>query len=88
MRDWKLARVSPIFKKDDSTDPGNYRPVTILSVSSKLLESEINTTIVNHVTYNNLITPNQSTPLRYFSFTSQRNGGDLLMTASQSLSLL
>ena len=46
-------------KKDDSTDPGNYRPVSILSVPSKLLESEINTAIVNHVTNNNLITPNQ-----------------------------
>ena len=79
---WKLARVSPIFKKDDSTDPGNYRPVSILSVPSKLLESEINTAIVNHVTNNNLI------PLSYFSFISQRNGGGLLMTASQSLSLL
>ena len=56
---WKLARVSPIFKKDDSADPGNYRPVSILSVPSKLLESEINTAIVNHVTNNNLITPNQ-----------------------------
>ena len=56
---WKLARVSPIFKKDDSTDPGNYRPVSILSVPSKLLESEISTVIVNHVMNNNLITPNQ-----------------------------
>ena len=56
---WKLTRVSPIFKKDDSTDPGNYRPISILSVPSKLLESEINTAIVNHVTNNNLITPNQ-----------------------------
>ena len=56
---WKLARVSPIFKKDDSTDPGNYRPVSILSVPIKLLESEINTAIVNHVTNNNLISPNQ-----------------------------
>ena len=56
---WKLARVSPIFKKDDSTDPGNYRPVSILSVPSTLLESEINTAIINHVTNNNLITPYQ-----------------------------
>ena len=56
---WKLARVSPIFKKATSTDPENYRPVSILSVPSKLLESEINTTIVDHVTNNNLITPNQ-----------------------------
>ena len=30
-----------------------------MSVPSKLLESEINTAIVNHVTNNNLITPNQ-----------------------------
>ena len=56
---WKLARVFRIFKKDDSTDPGNYRPVSILLVPSKLFESEINTAIVNHVTCNNLITPNQ-----------------------------
>lgn len=56
---WKLARVSPIFKKDDPTDPGNYPPVSLLSVPSKLLESEINTAIVNLVTSNNLITLNQ-----------------------------
>ena len=56
---WKLSRVSPIFKKDHSTDSGNYRPVSILLVPSKLLESDINTVIVNHVTNNNFITPNQ-----------------------------
>ena len=42
----------PMFKKDDRTDPGNYRPVSFLSVPSKLLESEINTAIVDHVTSN------------------------------------
>ena len=51
--------MSPVFKKDDRTDPGNYPPVSLLSVPSKLLESEINTAIVNHVTSNNLITLNQ-----------------------------
>ena len=56
---WKQARVSPIFKKDDSTNPGNYRPISLLSVPSKLLEAEINDSIINHVTKNNLITPNQ-----------------------------
>ena len=56
---WKLTRVSPIFKKNDRTDSGNYRPVSQLSVPSKLLESEINTAIVDHLTSNNFITPNQ-----------------------------
>jgi len=47
--------VSPIFKKDDRTNPGKYRPVTLLSVPSKLLEAAI----VNHVMKNGLISPNQ-----------------------------
>ena len=90
---WKLARVSPIFKKDDPTGPGNYPPVSLLSVPSKLLESEINTVIVNLVTSNNLITLNQwdsgltekVTPLNYFLSILQRNGEGLLIADSKSL---
>ena len=51
---WKLETG-----KGDRTDPENYPPVSLHSVPSKLLESEINTAIVNHVMSNNLITPNQ-----------------------------
>ena len=51
---WKLETG-----KGDRTDPGNYPPVSLLSTPSKLLKSEINTAIVNHVMSNNLITPNQ-----------------------------
>lgn len=55
----KLASVSPIFEKDDCTNPGYYQLVSLLSVRSKRLESEINTTIANNATSNNLITPSQ-----------------------------
>ena len=34
----KLAMVSPIYKKDDPLDGKNYRPVSILTASSKILE--------------------------------------------------
>ena len=34
----KLADVSPVHKKDDFTDKNNYRPVSILSVTSKVFE--------------------------------------------------
>lgn len=34
----KTARVSPIYKKNSKTDPGNYRPVSVLSIISKILE--------------------------------------------------
>ena len=37
----KEARVVPLFKKGSRLDPGNYRPVSILSVLSKVLERAI-----------------------------------------------
>ena len=46
---WKIARLTPIFKKDEESDVENYRPVSILSVRSKMLESQVNSAIVDHV---------------------------------------
>ena len=52
--------MSPIFKKEDETDRENYRPVSILSVPSKILESEVNDSIIDHVyMHNNLISDQQ-----------------------------
>ena len=28
---WKIAHVTPIFKSDNKTDCGNYRPISIIS---------------------------------------------------------
>ena len=34
--DWKVAKVNPIFKKYDRSDRGNYCPLSIQSVQSKM----------------------------------------------------
>ena len=35
---WKVARLTPVFKKDDPTVMSNYRLLSLLSVPSKILE--------------------------------------------------
>ena len=46
---WKIAKLTPTFKKDDATEIGNYRLISLLSIPSKILESEVNDTLVHHV---------------------------------------
>ena len=37
-RTWKDAVVTPVYKKGDRSNPGNYRPISLLSATSKVLE--------------------------------------------------
>ena len=39
--DLKQAKVIPLFKKNNKADVGNYRPVSILSIVSKVLEKSV-----------------------------------------------
>ena len=47
-RDWKLSTVVPITKSGRSHSPNNYRPISLLSVLSKVLEKHIHT-LINHL---------------------------------------
>ena len=35
---WKMSNVSPIYKKGDTSDKNNYRPVSVIPAISKLFE--------------------------------------------------
>ena len=48
-RQWKIANVCAIYKKSDPQDVSNYRPVSLLSVVSKVLERIIHKYIFNHL---------------------------------------
>ncbi|XP_061469435.1 uncharacterized protein LOC133378834 isoform X1 [Rhineura floridana] len=47
--DWKVANVTPIFKRGSRGDPGNYRPVSLTSVPGKLVESIIKARLTKHI---------------------------------------
>lgn len=34
--DWRVAIIVPTYKKDNQEDPVNYRPISLLSIVSKL----------------------------------------------------
>jgi len=48
-REWKIHKIIPIFKSGDPTLAKNYRPISLLSVTSKVLERIIYNKIVDHV---------------------------------------
>ena len=48
-----------MYKKDDEADTNNYRPISLLTVPSKIIESCVSESIVRHVFQNNLVTDKQ-----------------------------
>ena len=56
---FKLAKVIPIHKKDDLTCINNYRPISLLSSFSKILERIVYDRLYNFLSTNFLLSPCQ-----------------------------
>lgn len=56
----KQAKIIPLYKSGDKTNPSNYRPISILPVLSKPLEKHIYKHLMLHILKNNLLHPHQS----------------------------
>ena len=54
-----MSKQTPVHKKDDPTEIGNYRPLCLLSVPSKILELCVADSIVSHVFNEELVNDNQ-----------------------------
>ena len=58
--DMKTARVVPHYKKNSKSEPGNYRPVSILTVMSKILEKTVHKQLENYLRSEKLLYDYQS----------------------------
>lgn len=56
---FKTAIVSPIHKADDKQTPSNYRPISLLSCLSKILEKLVTIKLVSYLEKNKLLTDRQ-----------------------------
>ena len=56
---WKTAKVSSIFKKDKQDEKSNYRPISLLCISSKIMETAVSEALALHTTSNDLFSPFQ-----------------------------
>jgi hypothetical protein len=57
---WKRANVTPIHKKDSTSEVSNYRPISLISCLGKVMERCIFKHTYNYFNSNNLLTPLQS----------------------------
>ena len=56
----KQAKVHPIFKGGDKSDPNNYRPISILPTVSKIFEKHINKHLMGYLNKYKLLHESQS----------------------------
>ena len=82
--DFKNAKVTPLFKSGATDKLDNYRPISVLSTISKILEKCVHTQVMKYLEVNNLLSiyqfgfrKNRSTELAATTFIDQvRKGMD------------
>ena len=71
--DWKKAKVTAIHKKGTKSDCSNYRPISLLSVPSKIVEHLVCTQLNNHLRVHDLQSNHQ------WGFRPSRSTEDILL---------
>ena len=63
--DWKLARVTPVFKNNGDVDAmSKYRPISVIGHIAKMVEQLVRSQLVNYLEEHSFITPDQSAYLK------------------------
>ena len=74
---WKTGVIKPIFKSGDQTDPGQYRPINLLSCLSKVVEKCASEQVYQYCFDNNIINEDQ------YGYMPNRNTEQLLHRFTQ-----
>lgn len=58
-KDWRLANMTPIYKKGWEEDPGNYRPASLTLMSGEVMKQIIWSVMIRQAGDNQEIKPSQ-----------------------------
>eukprot|EP00117_Sycon_ciliatum_P005506 scpid34343/ scgid6119/ RNA-directed DNA polymerase from mobile element jockey; Reverse transcriptase len=78
---WKVANVVPVHKKGPKSNPRNYRPISLLPIMSKCMESIVNRSLSNFLKKNDILSHRQ------FGFRTGLGTSDLLIALQHEWSL-
>ncbi len=56
---WKNAIVTPLYKAGDESNVGNYRPISLLPIFSKIIEKIVANQLTEHLENNKLLSDTQ-----------------------------
>ena len=59
-KSWKKKRVTPVFKKGDTDELGNYRPISILPITMKIFEKVVHSQVSDFLESCKILNPSQS----------------------------
>ena len=68
--EWKKAFVTPVFKKGKTSDPNNYRPISLTCVCCKIFESIVKDQLLSYLMAHSLISKDQHGFLKKHSTTT------------------
>ena len=74
--EWKTSNITPVFKSGDKGLVSNYRPISLLSIPSKILERIVHQRLLHHLLSNSIISPRQ------FGFRPGSSTQEALLTAT------
>jgi len=57
--DWKYAYVTPLFKQGKTSNPSNYRPISLTATCCRVMERIINKQLIDYLLKNALISKHQ-----------------------------
>ena len=76
---FKKAVVCPIFKSGNKDQPNNYRPISLLSVLSKILEKVVNRRVIKYLESNKLLSDFQ------FGFRENKSTEDAVLALTSTV---